>query len=76
MRKGGLLKPLILDKYSAEDLSAGFMGTRTHEAKMKHVDLFCAWPAISRESAGTEEVNPLRGEEQQKGRVSYICFAI
>ena len=33
---------------------------------MKHVDLFCAWPAISREPAGTEPVNPLRGEEQQK----------
>ena len=33
---------------------------------MKHVDLFCAWPAISREPAGSEPVNPLRGEEQQK----------
>ena len=33
---------------------------------MKHVDLFCAWPAISREPAGAEPVNPLRGEEQQR----------
>jgi len=25
MRKGGLHKPLILDKFSAEDLNTGFM---------------------------------------------------
>ena len=36
---------------------------------MKHVDLFCAWPAISREPAGAEPVNPLRGEEQQRKQI-------
>jgi hypothetical protein len=74
MRKGGLHKPLILDKYSAEDLNPGIM--KPHDVKRKPVNTFRARPAISREPAGTEEVNPLRGEEQQKGRVSYICFTI
>lgn len=65
MRKGGLHKPLILDKYSAEDLNTGVLKDKDQDVKLKHINEFRARPDISREPAAAGSANPLRGEEQQ-----------
>ena len=54
MRKGGLCKPLILDKYSAEDLDTGAKRTRTQGAKHETCKCVLHRPAISREPAGQD----------------------
>ena len=52
MRKGGLHKPLILDKFSAEELDAGAMGTKTHSAKPGTCQYVLNRPDSSRDPAG------------------------
>ena len=61
MRKGGQHKPLILDKFSAEDLKT----SKDITPEQKKLST-CSVPAPMQSGAGRRGTsNPLRGEEQQ-----------
>ena len=52
MRKGGQHKPLILDKFSAEDLDTGAMDNKTQGAKSGTCQYVLNRPDSSRDPAG------------------------
>ena len=67
MRKGGQHKPLILDKFSAEDLDTSAMRTLAQGAKPETCKYVLYRPEISRDPAGQ---NP---STRCEGKSSKLC---